>query len=63
VVETAALVRVFPEPVTHNTGWLVYHETSRDTARVRAAVDVLLEFFASEAGWFAGTQPAAAPTS
>lgn len=48
------LVRVFPDPVVHNAGWLVYHETARDTARVRAAVDILLQFFADEADWFRG---------
>jgi len=48
------MVRVFPEPVAFNTGWIVYHEASRDTARVRAAVDALVEFFEAHAAVFAG---------
>src|SRR5204862_161022 len=39
------LLRVFDEPVTSNTGWLVYHETAREKARVRAAVEAFVEFF------------------
>jgi DNA-binding transcriptional LysR family regulator len=43
--ERPGMVRVFPDPVAFNTGWLVYHESARDTARVRAAVDTLAEVF------------------
>ena len=39
------LVRVFPEPVGCSVGWIVYHESARKVARVRAAVDLLIEFF------------------
>lgn len=35
------LARVFPENIGINTGWIVYHETLRDTARVRAVVAAL----------------------
>jgi len=48
------LVRVFDEVVATNTGHIVYHETLRDTARVRVAVDALLEMFATHAGDFSG---------
>jgi DNA-binding transcriptional LysR family regulator len=48
------LLRVFPEPVTSNTGWVVYHETARDKARVRAAVDALVEFFEAQVSLFSG---------
>jgi DNA-binding transcriptional LysR family regulator len=48
------LVRVFPEPVATSTGWLVFHETVRDTARVRTAVDLLVDFFTTHADLFAG---------
>jgi len=43
--ERPGMVRVFPDPVAFSTGWLVYHESARDTARVRAAVDTLAEVF------------------
>jgi DNA-binding transcriptional LysR family regulator len=48
------LVRCFPEPVATATGWLAYHETLRDSARVRAAVDVLVELFEAHASLFSG---------
>jgi len=48
------LVRVFPTPLTSNTGWVVYHEATRDTARIRATVDLLLEFFDQEVDLFSG---------
>jgi DNA-binding transcriptional LysR family regulator len=39
------LVRVFSEPVACAVGWIVYHESARNSARIRATVDLLLEFF------------------
>lgn len=42
-VET--LQRVFPDPVGANTGWIVYHETSRDAARIRVVVEALAAYF------------------
>ena len=48
------LQRVFPERVGVNTGWIVYHETARDTARIRAVVDALVEFFEQHEGMFSG---------
>jgi DNA-binding transcriptional LysR family regulator len=48
------LVRLFPEPVASATGWLVYHETLRDSARVRAALEVLTELFEAHAALFSG---------
>jgi hypothetical protein len=51
-------LRVFAEPITTNTGWVVYHEAARETARVRAAVDGLLEFFAAHAAVFSRQNPA-----
>lgn len=55
----ADLVRVVPEPVIANGGWIVYHEAARDTARVRAAVDILVEFFETNATFFAGRRDVA----
>ncbi|MEQ1591984.1 MAG: LysR family transcriptional regulator [Thiobacillaceae bacterium] len=42
------MVSVFADPVASDTGWIVYHETARDTARVRAVVDILTAFFESQ---------------
>ncbi len=44
-----ALVRVFAEPITHHEAYLVYHSSLRDTARIRASLDVLTEAIASQA--------------
>jgi DNA-binding transcriptional LysR family regulator len=48
------LIRVFPEPVALSPGWIVYHETARNTARVRVVVDALAEFLEAHADFFAG---------
>ncbi len=56
--ERPELVRVFPEPIAFNTGWLVYHESARDTACVRAAVDTLAEVLEANRSVFTG-QPSA----
>lgn len=50
----ADMLRVFPEPVAFNTGWIVYHEAARDTARTRAALDALIEFFEAHKRVFSG---------
>lgn len=47
-------VRVLPQPVAFNTGYLVVHESARDTARVRVAVDALREHFEANAGSYLG---------
>jgi DNA-binding transcriptional LysR family regulator len=51
---TPGLLRVFPQPIATNTGWLVYHETARDKARVRAAMEALAEFFEAQKDLFSG---------
>jgi len=48
------MVKVFPEPVSFATGWIVYHESARDSARLRVTVDTLIEFFESKAALFSG---------
>ncbi|MEP7049614.1 MAG: LysR family transcriptional regulator [Pseudomonadota bacterium] len=53
-VTTPGLLRVFPEPVTSNTGFVVYQEAARDKARVRAAVEALVAFFYAEQALFSG---------
>ena len=49
------LVQVFPNPVFVSTFHCVYHETARNTARVRAAVDVIAEYIETNTALFAGT--------
>lgn len=39
------LRRVFEEPIGVSTGWIVYHETLRDAARIRAVTQALAECF------------------
>lgn len=53
-VSTPGLMRVFPEPVVSNTGYIVYHEAARDKARVRAAVEALAAFFLEQRAFFSG---------
>jgi hypothetical protein len=53
-------VRLFPDPVASATGWLVYHESLRDSARIRAALEVLVELFESHAALFSGIPESAA---
>ncbi len=48
------LVRLFPEPIEYTTGWIVYHESMRKTARIRAVIDELIEFFESNADLYSG---------
>lgn len=52
------LVRVFPDPVVTVSGWIVYHETSRSSARVKAVVDMLSAFFEEQQDLFAGKRQA-----
>ena len=49
-----SLQRVFHEPVSVNTGWIIYHETVRDAARIRVVVDALVEFFERNEAMFSG---------
>lgn len=51
---TPTLHRVFPEPIAYATGFVVYHEAAKDIARVRIAVEALLEFFGDHAALFSG---------
>jgi DNA-binding transcriptional LysR family regulator len=46
------VVSVFADPVASVTGWIVYHETARDTARVRVVADALVGFFEAQDGLF-----------
>jgi DNA-binding transcriptional LysR family regulator len=48
------LVRVFPEPSSFTQGWLVYHESARNTARVKAVVEMLTVFLKERAALLSG---------
>ncbi|HEX4340745.1 MAG TPA: LysR family transcriptional regulator [Polyangiaceae bacterium] len=48
------MVRLFDGPIATAPGYLVYHESARDTARVRAAVSVLTELFETQRAYFSG---------
>ena len=52
--ESPDLVRVFPDPISLNLGWLVYHESARNTARVKAVVGMLTEFLKERAPLLSG---------
>jgi DNA-binding transcriptional LysR family regulator len=52
-----ALQRVYPDSVVANTGWIVYHESVRDTVRVRVASDALVAFFQAHQAMFLGLAP------
>ena len=53
----ADLVRVFPEPVANITTWIVYHESARNSARVRAVTEILTQFVGEREALLAGRQP------
>ncbi|HEX2733665.1 MAG TPA: LysR family transcriptional regulator [Polyangiaceae bacterium] len=48
------LVRLFEQPVAMATLWIVYHRANRNSARVRAVVELLVEFFEQNAQRFSG---------
>jgi len=48
------LRRVFADRVGVNTGWIVYHEASRNAARVRVVVEALAEFFEKNEAMLSG---------
>ena len=45
VSDNMPLQRIFPEPVVRQQAYVVYHESQRDSVRVHAVVDGLIEFF------------------
>lgn len=52
------LRRVFEERIGVNTGWIVYHETLRDAARIRAVTQALAECFEHNEAMFSGVSAA-----
>ena len=53
---SSELVRVFPDPVAIVEGWMVYHETARNSAKIRAVTEILGAFFQERAALLAGRQ-------
>ena len=49
-----SLVRVFPEPIAFQPCYMVYHESLRGSARIRAMADLLAEFLKSMDGKMSG---------
>lgn len=54
VSEDMPIVRVFPEPVLLQQAFIVYHESQRDSNRIRAVVEGLLEFFEQHRPFLSG---------
>ena len=48
------LIRVFTDPIAFAVGWIVYHETARASARIRAVVELLTEFVAAKSEELSG---------
>lgn len=48
------IARVFPEPIHQVQTWFAYHETSRNSARVKAIVELLAEFTDAKRAMFRG---------
>ena len=54
VSEHMPIVTVFPEPVVLQQAFIVYHESQRDSNRIRAVVEGLLECFGKHAAFLSG---------
>ena len=48
VAEQMPQIRVFPDPFFVQPSYLVFHESLRDSARIRVVIDALLEYLASK---------------
>ena len=48
------LVRALPEPINCTTGWIIYHESNRGSARIKTVIDLLCETFDRQRDLFAG---------
>ncbi len=42
---TPGVVRVFEEPIEQTQCWIVYHSTSRGSARIKAVLDLLIAYY------------------
>ncbi|MCC1492626.1 LysR family transcriptional regulator [Cognatishimia sp. F0-27] len=48
------LERVFPDPFDQMESWVLYHESARGSARVRAVLDSLVAYLKARRGWLSG---------
>jgi DNA-binding transcriptional LysR family regulator len=49
------IVRVFPEPFHFQTAYIVYHESMRDTARIRIVADAMMDYLQNQKKILQGT--------
>ena len=42
---TPGVVRVFEEPIDQTPCWIAYHESARGSARIKAVLDLLIEYY------------------
>jgi DNA-binding transcriptional LysR family regulator len=56
--EHLGLTRVFPEPFYFQPAFIVYHESQRDTARIRVVVDEMVGYLENKKSLLAGTDKA-----
>jgi DNA-binding transcriptional LysR family regulator len=54
--ERLGLVRVFPKPFHSQPAYVVYHESLRDSARIRAVSDELMAYLACKHSLFSGQE-------
>lgn len=59
--QISGLIRVFPERIGVNSGWIVYHESMRNSARIRAVADGLIKYFSRNESLFSGVTASSAP--
>ncbi|WP_076448331.1 hypothetical protein [Roseivivax lentus] len=53
-----ALERVFPEPFDQMDSWVLYHESARGSAKMRAVLDALVAFLKARRPALKGTTAA-----
>ncbi len=53
--EHLSLTRVFPEPFHFQAAYIVYHESQRDSARIRVVVDELIAYLETKKSLLSGT--------
>lgn len=59
--QSSGLLRVFPEPIANAVGWIVYHESARNSARIRAVVELLTQYFKTCEDELSGRQRCGSP--
>jgi DNA-binding transcriptional LysR family regulator len=59
--QSSNLLRVFPDPIANAIGWIVYHESARNSARIRAVVELLTEYFKAREDELSGRRRCGSP--